>query len=65
MIWYNSHRNISTFLKDIPAHRKFELRYEDLVQSPEALMQSLCAQIQFDFHPGLLQPQVYYNRIKI
>ncbi len=56
LIWYHSHKNVASFLKDIPTNRKFELRYEDLVQAPEETIRQLCQQVNIAFHPSLLQP---------
>ncbi|MEL6924764.1 MAG: beta-ketoacyl synthase N-terminal-like domain-containing protein, partial [Bacteroidota bacterium] len=50
------HRVVTGFLKDIPAHRQYRLRYEDLVQAPEASMRQLCEQLGLTYHPNLARP---------
>ncbi len=56
LVWQESHQNILEFLKDIPKSQQFQLRYEDLVQQPEQIIQALCAQTGLAFHPNLLTP---------
>ena len=56
LVWLESHQNILEFLKDIPKNQQFQLRYEDLVQQPEQIIQALCAQTGLAFHPNLLTP---------
>ena len=56
LIWQYSHRNIVQFLKDVPQKQQFQIRYEDLVRQPEAIIQNLCQQTGIDFHPDLLTP---------
>jgi len=55
-VWLESHQNILEFLKDIPKNQQFQLRYEDLVQQPEQIIQALCTQTGLTFHPNLLTP---------
>lgn len=40
-------------------HDYFELRYEDLVSSPRAVLEQLCAYLELPFHPAMLS---YYER---
>ncbi|MFK7935091.1 MAG: amino acid adenylation domain-containing protein, partial [Saprospiraceae bacterium] len=56
LVWLHSHRNIVQFLKNIPVHRQFRLRYEDLVSEPERVMDELCQTLGLPFHEGLLTP---------
>ncbi len=56
LIWRESHRNISKFLKKIPNDRQFRIIYEDLVKNPERVMQQMCDTIGLPFHPNLIQP---------
>ncbi len=56
LIWQESHRNISNFLKNIPQVQQVRLSYEDLVAQPELTIQALCTQLGLSFHPNLLKP---------
>jgi len=57
MIWLILHRNILTFLRDVPAERQFRLRFEDVVGHPESAMTELCAKLGLDYAPAMLEPQ--------
>lgn len=57
MIWLILHENIVQFLKAIPAGRKFELRFEDMVSEPEKAMRDVCARLGLEFAPDMLAPQ--------
>ncbi len=56
LIWAQSHQNILQFLEEIPAQRQFKMLYEDLVQQPQAVMQSLCNTFAWEYHADLVQP---------
>ncbi len=55
-IWAYANRNIRDFLAGVPEGRKARIHYEAMVQSPEAAMRALCADIDLPFHPSLLTP---------
>lgn len=57
MIWYMLHRNILSFLQDIPAERQCQLRFEDVVSDPENTMRSLCQSMGVEFDAEMLNPQ--------
>ena len=57
MIWMILHRNILTFLKDIPQERQYRLRFEDVVATPDTAMKNLCEALGLDFDPEMLKPQ--------
>jgi acyl-CoA synthetase (AMP-forming)/AMP-acid ligase II/LPS sulfotransferase NodH len=57
MIWQILHENIVTFLKKIPAERQFQLRFEDVVQDPEAAMRDVCKRLGLDYQPDMVTPQ--------
>ena len=56
LIWLLSYRNIQAFAADIPAARQHWVRYEDLVQQPQATVKAICDFLQIDFRPKMLQP---------
>ncbi|MFT6706360.1 MAG: amino acid adenylation domain-containing protein [Flavobacteriales bacterium] len=56
LIWTKSHQNITDFLNNVPANRKFQLQYENLVKRPEELMRQLCEQLNWEYDPALVNP---------
>lgn len=57
MIWLMLNQNILEFLKEIPAERQFQLRFEDMVNRPETAMSEVCARLGLPFAPEMLDPQ--------
>jgi amino acid adenylation domain-containing protein len=55
-IWTLSHRNIASFLDEVPEGRKFRLTFENLVRNPESTMRALCSAVGLEFHPSLVTP---------
>lgn len=60
MIWTAAHQNIADFFEQVPPQRRHTLRYEDLVQQPEAEMRRLCRALSLPYLPELIMP---YNNI--
>jgi len=56
LVWLVSHRNIVEFLSSVPEHRRYRMRFEDLVSRPDEVMTDLCDTVGLDFDPLLLQP---------
>lgn len=56
LIWASIHANVLGFLDGIPAARQVHLRYEDLVEQPEAACARLCTALGLDFEPAMLDP---------
>jgi hypothetical protein len=56
LTWLVSHRNITDFLRDIPAQRHFRLRFEDLVSTPEPILSRLCEWLEIPFAPTMTDP---------
>ena len=54
--WALCNENILEFLESVPSARKHQIRYEDLVTQPEAVMRDMCRFLGIDFDPSLLQP---------
>ena len=54
--WLISHQNILEFLKGVPAHRQYRLKYEELVNRPRAAVEGICQFLGLTFHPDMLQP---------
>jgi amino acid adenylation domain-containing protein len=55
LIWLISHQNILEFLAHIPAHRQYQVKFEDLVKQPQATVQGLCQFLGLSFAPEMLQ----------
>ena len=58
LTWLISHRNIQTFLQDIPAERQRMIRFEDVLAGPETAMQTLGAFLGVGYDPGMIAPYV-------
>ncbi|TCK31153.1 acyl-CoA synthetase (AMP-forming)/AMP-acid ligase II [Ancylobacter aquaticus] len=56
LIWEHVHHNVTGFLDSIPAARRIHVRYEDLVDQPEATCRRLCACLGIAFDPAMLEP---------
>ena len=55
-IWATANRNLSTFLANIDPARHRLVRYEDLVQAPEATMREVCDLLLMPYDPALITP---------
>ncbi len=55
-VWLAAHRNITDFLTKIPATRRLDLRFSDLVTQPRASLEALCQALGFPFEPAMLEP---------
>src|SRR6185369_16648542 len=56
LIWLVSHENIVRFLGGIPEERQHWVRFEDLVQEPERVLQGICAFLGLDYDPAMADP---------
>jgi len=56
LIWLVSHQNIMTFLEDIPADRKYRLKFEDLVTNPQIEITKLCTFLNIEFQKEMIEP---------
>ncbi|MCP4149781.1 MAG: AMP-binding protein, partial [bacterium] len=59
LVWTVSHRNILEFLEDVPEERQYRLKYEELVNAPEAKVAEICKHLRLDFKEEMLQ--IYEN----
>ncbi len=55
-IWTTMNNNILDFREEIDEARCFQVRYEDLVTTPEAVIRQLCTFLDIEFLPALLLP---------
>jgi Sulfotransferase family len=53
--WRSKMRQIEALTQDVPARRKFELKYESLCENPEAELRRLCDFIGVEFSSSMLQ----------
>ncbi len=60
MTWAVSHKNILSFLHQIPNERYHSLHFEHLVQHPEAQLKGLCRFLGIEFSSDMLEP--YQNQ---
>jgi acyl transferase domain-containing protein len=56
LVWLVSHRNIVAFLEGVPKERQHRVRFEDLVQQPEATGRELCDFLGLEFDEDVVQP---------
>jgi amino acid adenylation domain-containing protein len=61
LVWYITHRNIVKFFHTLPDNRKFRVRFEEMVLSPDAVMQELCQTFNLEYTEQLVNP---YNDIE-
>jgi len=54
--WQKMNRNIVKFLSGIPYERQMQIRFEDLVQSPEIIMRNICSRLNINFEEAMLYP---------
>lgn len=54
--WLVSQSNIVSFLREVPAHRQHQVRFEDLVNAPERVMRELCDRLGLRFSAEMLRP---------
>ncbi|MGR9074258.1 MAG: AMP-binding protein [Gammaproteobacteria bacterium] len=57
MTWLVINRNIVDFLQRIPDHRRYDIKFEDIVNQPEPAMKDLCNFLDLQFDQQMLQPQ--------
>lgn len=53
--WRSKMRQIEALTRDVPASRKFQLKYESLCENPEAELTRLCDFLGVDFSSSMLQ----------
>jgi hypothetical protein len=51
--------NLANFLCKLPEHRKYQMRFEDLMSRPQEITAALCQRFGLPFHPDLLKPVQY------
>jgi hypothetical protein len=56
ILWNISHQNILEFLREVPRERQQQVKFEDLVKEPEAVMRSLCLFLGLEFDAAMLEP---------
>ncbi len=56
LIWLAAHQNILDFLKDVPAERRVQLRYEAMLADPETHMRRLSDFLGIDYRPAMIDP---------
>jgi acyl transferase domain-containing protein len=54
--WRRCNQNIHDLSDDLDPAEVHVLKFEDLVQQPESTLQGLCAFLEVEFHPAVLQP---------
>ncbi len=56
LFWLISNQNVRQFFQQIPAQRRYFLRFEDLVQRPREILEDICRFLDIEFVPAMLEP---------
>jgi amino acid adenylation domain-containing protein len=56
LFWLISHQNILEFLINIPTHRHYCVKFEDVVKQPKPTMEGVCQFLGLEFHPDMINP---------
>ena len=56
LIWIVSNQNILSFFEKIPAERKFQIRFEDLLANPDEKLHQVCSFLNIEFSEEMLKP---------
>jgi amino acid adenylation domain-containing protein len=56
LIWLVSQQNILRFLEGVPRERQHRVRFEELVDEPEAVLRGVCRFLNVDFVADMRQP---------
>jgi LPS sulfotransferase NodH len=60
-MWARGNANILEFFDELPAARRMQVAYEDLLQSPAATARSLCEFLRLPYEPAMVQPYTASN----
>lgn len=55
-LWRDLNSNIEKFLSGVPALRRFNVRYEDLVANPETVSSDLCHWLRLPYEDDMIDP---------
>ncbi|MET0648736.1 MAG: alpha/beta fold hydrolase, partial [Pyrinomonadaceae bacterium] len=56
LTWLVSHQNITRFLERVPRERQRRVRFEELLDTPEAVLRGLCRFLRIEFAPEMCSP---------
>jgi amino acid adenylation domain-containing protein len=56
LLWVIGHMNLENFLFEVPQHRQYRLRFEDLISRPQEMITALCQRFGLSFFPDLIKP---------
>ncbi len=62
LVWLVSHKNAAQFLQKVPGNRQYLMRFEDLVNQPQEIMEDMCQTLGLKFHPDLTKPYKDINK---
>ncbi|MCP5048796.1 MAG: hypothetical protein GY940_16615, partial [bacterium] len=55
LLWVISHQNILEFLERIPDHRRYPIKYEELVNDPGHVVSRMCNHFGLEYYDNMLQ----------
>ncbi|HLG62385.1 MAG TPA: amino acid adenylation domain-containing protein, partial [Ktedonosporobacter sp.] len=56
LIWLVCQRNITRFLRTVPPERQHVVVFEELVRSPQAVMEGICQFLGLPYRPAMIEP---------
>ncbi len=56
LIWLASHQNVEEHLREVPAERQHQVRFEDLLREPESVLRGICAFLGLAYEPAMAEP---------
>jgi thioesterase domain-containing protein len=56
LTWLVSHQNIASFLERVPRERQHRVRFEELLDAPEAVLRGLCRFLGIEFAAEMCSP---------
>ncbi len=56
LVWVISHQNILHFLRRVPEERQHRIKFEEMVNEPEAVMRGVCHFLGIEFDLGMVRP---------
>jgi amino acid adenylation domain-containing protein len=56
LVWTISQQNTLEFLRNVPEHRQYRMRFEDMVNRPREIMEEMCVTLGLEYYPTLVEP---------
>lgn len=63
-VWRDTNQNINEFLEGIESSRKLQIHYENLVDNPVAIMQTICQFLELDYQVKMNMSSEIFRYVK-